>query len=314
MEKRETMQTVREYAPVLIPTLNRYEHFKRCVESLANCTHADKTELVIGLDFPPSERYHEGWKKIAEYVDSVVGFKKVTVLRSDRNLGAIANSQRIREYISDKYQTYIYTEDDNVFSPCFLDYMNKTLTRYWDDKRVNAVCGYNYPVNMENYDKNIYAYHQYSAWGVGRWIHKFEVIPDSFSQNVFKSPSKVFKIMKTEPQMVFVLMRMVGCGQKWGDAIMVVSNILTGHYSIFPKVSLCRNYGHDGSGIHCGGEKDDQFDVYRNQYISSDSIFELDDILIEDIRNRELKRFFHMPLKQKISSLKLYFKHLISIL
>ena len=54
------MQEIREYAPILIPTLNRYEHFKRCVESLAKCTHAEKTELVIGLDYPPSERYQKG--------------------------------------------------------------------------------------------------------------------------------------------------------------------------------------------------------------------------------------------------------------
>ncbi len=48
------------YAPVLIPTLNRYEHFKRCLESLELCTGADKTDVYVGLDFPPSEKYHKG--------------------------------------------------------------------------------------------------------------------------------------------------------------------------------------------------------------------------------------------------------------
>lgn len=43
------------YYPVIIPTLNRFEHFKNCVESLANCTYAPETELIIGLDFPPAE-------------------------------------------------------------------------------------------------------------------------------------------------------------------------------------------------------------------------------------------------------------------
>lgn len=56
------------YAPILIPTLNRYEHIRRCVESLSRCTHADKTELVIGLDFPPSEKYIERWKRIDAYL------------------------------------------------------------------------------------------------------------------------------------------------------------------------------------------------------------------------------------------------------
>ena len=45
------------YYPVCIPTLNRYEHLKACVESLQRCTHADKTELIIGLDaLPPPRR------------------------------------------------------------------------------------------------------------------------------------------------------------------------------------------------------------------------------------------------------------------
>ena len=45
------------FYPVVIPTLNRFDHFRNCVESLVRCTHADKTELIIGLDFPPYEKY-----------------------------------------------------------------------------------------------------------------------------------------------------------------------------------------------------------------------------------------------------------------
>lgn len=52
------------YYPIVIPTLNRYEHFKKCVESLARNTHADKTELIVGLDYPPSDKYMEGYLKI----------------------------------------------------------------------------------------------------------------------------------------------------------------------------------------------------------------------------------------------------------
>ena len=33
------------FAPVLIPTLCRYDHLKRCIESLSACTHAEKTDL-----------------------------------------------------------------------------------------------------------------------------------------------------------------------------------------------------------------------------------------------------------------------------
>lgn len=45
------------YAPVCIPTLNRYEHLKELIESLQRNPWAQYTDLFIGLDFPPGEKY-----------------------------------------------------------------------------------------------------------------------------------------------------------------------------------------------------------------------------------------------------------------
>ena len=59
------------YAPVIIPTLNRYDHFVRCIQSLAKCTDASETDLIIGLDFPPSDKYVDGYKRIKEYCDKI---------------------------------------------------------------------------------------------------------------------------------------------------------------------------------------------------------------------------------------------------
>ena len=49
-------------APVIIGTLNRFEHFHDCLESLEKCTMADETDVYVALDYPPSEKYVEGWK------------------------------------------------------------------------------------------------------------------------------------------------------------------------------------------------------------------------------------------------------------
>lgn len=45
---------IKQYAPVVIPTLNRYDHFKACLESLEKC----KTDVYVVLDFSPSEEYY----------------------------------------------------------------------------------------------------------------------------------------------------------------------------------------------------------------------------------------------------------------
>ena len=36
---------ITKYAPIVIPTLNRYEHFKRCLESIERCTGAEYTDV-----------------------------------------------------------------------------------------------------------------------------------------------------------------------------------------------------------------------------------------------------------------------------
>ena len=161
------------YYPVCIPTLNRYEHLKACVESLQQCTHADKTELIIGLDAlppPPNyEVYREGYEKVKAYLPTINGFAKVTILERDSNYGAERNSDALEEYCLERYDAYIFTEDDNVFSPCFLDYMNKALDKYRDDERVASVCGF---CRTEDYGISSYsAYLAYddTGWGVGYW-------------------------------------------------------------------------------------------------------------------------------------------------
>ena len=122
------------YYPVGIPTLCRYEHFRRCVESLRNNTHANKTELVVGLDYPPSDKYKDGYEKISKYVDTIDGFAKVTVFRHKENLGAVGNWAYVQNYIFQNYDAAIMSEDDNEFAPCFLEYMDRCLEKYADDE------------------------------------------------------------------------------------------------------------------------------------------------------------------------------------
>ena len=224
------MQEIREFAPIIIPTLNRYEHLKRCVESLAKCTHADKTELVIGLDYPPSEKYVEGWIRVKDYVSTIHGFKTVTILSANTNLGFTKNWRKCIDYVFQKYDTYIFSEDDNEFSPCFLDYADKALTRYWDDTRVSAVCGYNFPVNMSNYDKNIYFHHQFSAWGVARWKHKYYSADEQLLYKILHSPSKIYKILRVESKVLTSLMNMSMKGTVYADALNVSLNICDGKF------------------------------------------------------------------------------------
>ena len=64
LQRKDAMK----YAPVIIPTLCRYEHFVRCVESLKKNTWAKYTDIYIGLDYPKKDSHREGYLKIKEYL------------------------------------------------------------------------------------------------------------------------------------------------------------------------------------------------------------------------------------------------------
>jgi len=74
------------YAPVVIPTLNRHTHFKCCVESLATCTNADRTDLFIFLDYPLKDVHWEGYELIKAYTAKYKRDLKRSILLSEKKL------------------------------------------------------------------------------------------------------------------------------------------------------------------------------------------------------------------------------------
>lgn len=268
---------IKVFAPILIPTLNRKDHLKQCVESLAQCTHADKTELVIGLDYPPSEKYVEGWMKVKDYLPTIKGFKKVTILERNANYGPSLNNKALREYARQFYDRYIATEDDNVFSPNFLDYMNKCLEAYKDNPKVFAVMGYNYhQIDMAGYNHEYYFSHEMNAWGWGSWLNeRCDTI-----QRTVRKPGYLVGLVKTLPVSKFLSNRTKLCnliediGYEFrGDSYYTYYEWINDMYCVFPTLSMSRNMGFDGSGLHCGivGQDD-----YSNQVIDTRTTFESD--------------------------------------
>lgn len=280
---------IKTYAPVIIPTLNRYEHFKRCLESLERCTGAEYTEVYVALDFPPSDKYKSGWKKIDDYLhekEMSNGFKQLHVIRRDHNYGTCHINSNcgciLREQIVPNYESYILTEDDNEFSPCFLQYMNKCLERFYDDDRIFLVCGYNYKLEYpEMYKNNFMITKSGSPWGIAKWVHKQAKVNYYYSfenlKRVIKDDSQREILMERNPAVVYSALNMIKKEKLFGDGAMGLYSTLYDVYSIMPRVSMVRNWGNDGTGDHSLKMNKKQNDFYTQQEISSDVDFEFTD-------------------------------------
>lgn len=254
-----TKEDITTFAPVSIPTLCRFEHFKRCIESLSRCTWAEYTDVYVALDYPAKESHWDGYRKIKEYLESCgnLTFKSLNVVVREKNygLGPNGNHATLTKDIEKKYDRRIFTEDDNEFSPNFLVYMNKMLEKFKDDDRIYRVCGYNRNDKFpDHYRNNYYIARRYVAWGVGTWKHK--KLPEKyyswdFLRSVLVNDDTYQLLKERGPSFTEGLMSMLKAGHLWGDMQIALYETLEYKYNICPTLSKVRNHGNDGSGAHC---------------------------------------------------------------
>lgn len=267
------------YAPVVIPTLCRYTHFKRCVESLARNTGADQTELYIGLDYPTKETHWDGYRKLCDYIPTIQGFKNVIVYKRESNFGPMRNARDILAVLQKQFDRYIFSEDDNEFAPNFLQYINEGLNKYRDNMNVIAICGYAEPKgsydSLKSYPYNAYPIIGYNAWGVGRWFAKE---PQLYTdEEIIYSWKNVFKCIRLNQGVaMFRIMKRMRT-HATSDLQWRIYCAFHHKYCIFPKVTKVKNWGFDGSG-----ENSPLLATYANLKMDEDDSFEYDDFEIKD--------------------------------
>lgn len=272
------------FAPVLIPTLCRYKHFKRCVESLLNCTYSQYTDLYVALDYPLNENHWDGYKKIKIFLNEFNGFKSIHIIERESNFGSNKNIREAKEAILQKYDCFILSEDDNEFSPNFLDYMNSCLKRYENDEDVLAVTGYNRMIDMSGYEFNIYSAISFSAWGIGYWKSKQQflyknIITKDYAENILSSWRSSYKIYIFSPSLLRGLMNIIKTNRLTGDTLIVSYMKLNNKYCIWPTISKVRNHGFEGGGEHFGNNPNHPM---LSQKIDENDYFDLDQIEIKE--------------------------------
>ncbi len=323
-----------KYAAVLIPTLNRFDHFKNTVTSLKNCIDAEKTDVYIGLDFPPSEDYYEGYKKICDYLENedFSSFGNFRVIKMTENYGVFKNFKALREEAFTNHDTFITMQDDIEVSKNFLSYINSALQYYENDADVVAVSGYSYPLQWRKTEGSNSLKTNYVAaeWGIGFWKDKFleleRVLENDYLYKSFVSAYKGNKLkymidacVKDYSNTVLNLYYQTSLLKLVCDISMRAYLPIADKYVIMPTLSCTRNHGFDGSGLYCGNiapclfnnnyadtydydsQPIDDSDNYVFRPSSSDFINENRDLLNTfDRRDQKEMRTIHKRLKRYV--------------
>lgn len=197
----------------------------------------------------------------------------------EENWGQIKNGRDLRDRIHQHYDRFISTEDDNEFSPNFLQYMNQCLEQYKDNPQVMAICGYSYREweHVGDYPYNAYPMEGFCAWGVGNWFDKNEIYHNFPTANEVIHDRHYVKILFKRKMHITVHRLLYRYEKSGGDLRRRCYCAIERKYSIFPVVSKVRNHGFDGEGEHCA-----QINTYARQKIDESTDFVLDQFEAKD--------------------------------
>lgn len=288
-EPAEKEKFIAQLAPIVLFTYNRLKHTKQTLEALQENVYAPDSELFIYSDAPKTDKAVAEVQDVRDYLHSIKGFKKITIIERSENWGLARNIIDGVTSIVNKYGKIIVLEDDIVTSKYFLKYMNDALKIYENESRVMEVNSYAVPMKTEGLPET-YFLEFADCWGWATWDRawKFfhrnpEKIRDSFSREEIK------KFNLDGAYKGFWQQVLANCdGSLYTWAIFWHAAVFkTNGVSLMVRDSLVSNEGLDGSGEHCG--KDDSLaSLVSNKAIERYPL----DISENKLARKRLKAFY----------------------
>lgn len=287
--------TKSNYAPILVFSYNRLDHFKETIENLKQCNLADQSDLIVYSDGFKNDSDKIIVEKIREYASSINGFKSVNLISLDRNYGLAANIIKGVSDVVNEYGKVIVLEDDLVVSNQFLQFMNKSLDRFQNSKEIWHISGWNYPIETMGLPKLI-PLRIMNCWGWATWKDRWDYFEKNPLELIEKFDKNMIKDFDVDNSGVFwsqILANHNGTINTW--AIFWYATIyLNKGICINPLKSFVKNIGHDGSGTHKSNEKE----IYTQNFEYLD--FKNEDFNLNNVQENELA----------IQRIKLFYKNI----
>ena len=239
-------------APIVLFTYNRLWHTQKTIEALKSNELASKSELIIYVDGAKNKSVYESVSQVRDYVETIDGFKKVTIISREKNWG-LANSiiDGVSQAIK-KHGKVIVLEDDLVTSPFFLRYMNDALEFYKDENEVMHISGYIYPIDNKNLNDTFFIKPD-TCWGWATWDRAWKYFKKdtNYYLNIFsKEMIRDFNLNGNYDHFKQIKANKNGRIDTWA-IYWYASTYLQNGLSLHPSQSFVSNIGHDGKGVHC---------------------------------------------------------------
>ena len=249
-------KNLKKLAPILLFTYKKIAPLKRTVEALLKNELASASELFIFSDGPKSGNDLKEINEVRAYLNTLTGFKKITIKTEPFNKGLASSIIGGVSEILESYESVIVLEDDLITSSNFLNFMNDALTHYGDEERVLSIAGYTVPIQVPaSYEFDTYFTQRASSWGWATWSDRWNEIDWSVSdyETFIKDRASRKRFNRMGSDLTGMLNKqMKGKINSWAIRF-CYHQFKSELYTVFPTVSKVSNIGFGEDATHTKG-------------------------------------------------------------
>ena len=229
-------------APIVIFAFNRPSSLQRMIDSLKQNPLYDESEKFIYIDGARSEEEQDKVNEVIAIARAVTPNVSISSVNKGLGKSIITGVSEVIE----KYGKAIVLEDDLVFTPNFLSYMNQALDFYEKDDRIISICGYGLKIKRpKGYCGDVYLLGRSSSWGWATWRDRWSQIDwdiqDWAEFSIDRNRQKAFNKNGSD---MFAMLKdyMEGRNRSWAIRF-CYNQFKLGKYSICPFFSKVNNEG-----------------------------------------------------------------------
>ena len=293
------MNKLDKYASVAVFCYDRLDKLKQLVNSLKNNEESSNTKIYFFVDF--CDENVSITKDIIKYLEDINNFFEKEIILRDKKYGLKKNIEDGIDYVFKFEERIICLEDDLIVDKYFLSYMNLCLNKYRAAKDVWHINGWSHP-QARFLMSEIYVGKIVNVWGWATWKDRWEkhinrghdkiskLNQDSIRNFNFYNLNKNFQQQLIDNEQNKINTWAI----YWYQTV-----FLNFGKTIFPKHSLVRNVGFDGSGTNTGNTK------YYNPKLKNKKLNKF----LNSLKIDKLNNFFTIVFFAKLYSLKKFHYH-----
>lgn len=231
-------------SPIAFFVYNRPFHTILTLNSLLKNNLAKYSDIIIFSDAPKNNLELDRVSLVRKIISNINGFKSKKIIYRNKNYGLSKNFISGIDKVFKSNDAIIVLEDDNLVSKNFLDFINCGLNIYKNEETVGAINGYSYPI-YKKISEDSFFIKGADTWGWGTWRRAWK--------KVIFEPKKILekvKYLEIHPYKKNILINKI---KKKNDSYTIMFDLSMQYYNmltLYPKISMTKNIGLDGSGRH----------------------------------------------------------------